>query len=122
MLGCKIFVGLPMSHVELSDYAVEPRGRDLLGPQGAPRQRYERQVMAPFVRMAPVWRECGVSIYHGATLSSLTAALRDGQTTTAIIVSHWVDAPEPQIELFDGMQSTSEVADAFPRAYVAQRI
>jgi len=111
---CKVVLGLPTTDDELLDYAVDPRGRDLLGPHGTTQQKYTRQVMTPLGRVAPTWRDCGVKIYPGCTSKSLHAVVKDGPTDVLIIVSHWVDEPAACIELFDGMCGVDEIAAALP--------
>lgn len=115
--ACKIVIGLPSTPDELADYVANPCGRDLLASQRLTVQQYERQVMAPLARLAPVWRGYGARIYPGATLGMLGAAVREGPTASLFLVSHWRDAPLPAIELFDGMADIDEVAGMFPAAF-----
>ena len=112
--GCKVLVGIPSTTAELDDYVFNPRGRDFLRSQGLSIQKYRQQILEPFAELAQTWQKMGVKIYPGATLDTFATALDDGPTEALILISHWLDEPEPAIELFTGMEPIAAVVATFP--------
>jgi len=113
---CHVLVGIPANAEELEECIAQPRGRDLVASQRATAQQYTREIISPLSRLLPAWRELGVHVRLGCTLTDMAAVLR-ARPRSLVLVSHWQDMPEPRIETFDGMRTVDEVTRVFPQSF-----
>lgn len=112
--ACKIVVGIPVTPTELREAMVDPRGRDLVTGGAISMSQYTREIIQPFATLIPVWRALGARVHTGVTAQTLAREIAQGPTALLVLLSHWVDEPEPAIELFDGMRPVAEVAALLP--------